>query len=183
MAQKEVNGDIKCENSQFGDPVKGYKKACYCKHQNPAVLDEEVQFSFQVDVKGRDSKSYSAEKNAVSLDLHNKASKFTVLKHDKMVLHSNCWVNFSFNEKAGEKGAITTEMSIKQSPASGFQMDGDACWPGLDIKIPLTLNNNKAGEAKDDVYLYNMDRIEKLFRTKMFKESFLGTWSMTDEDS
>jgi hypothetical protein len=45
------------------------------------------------------------------------------------------------------------------------------------------LNNDKVGEAKDDVYLYNIGRIENLFKTKMFKESFLGTWSMEDEDS
>jgi hypothetical protein len=45
------------------------------------------------------------------------------------------------------------------------------------------LNNDKVGEAKDDVYLYNIGRIENLFKTKMFKESFLGTWSMNDEDS
>lgn len=30
MAVKEVNGSIKCENSSFGDPLYGTKKACYC---------------------------------------------------------------------------------------------------------------------------------------------------------
>lgn len=62
-------------------------------------------------------------------------------------------------------------------------MDGKACWPGLDIKIPVVMNNNKIGEARDDQYLYNMDRIDKLFKPKMFKESFLGNWSMQDEDA
>lgn len=28
-----------------------------------------------------------------------------------------------------------------------------------------------------------MDRIDKLFKPKMFKESFLGKWSMEDEDA
>ena len=42
MAQKEVNGEVKCENSFFGDPVVGSKKSCYCKHENPAILDEEI---------------------------------------------------------------------------------------------------------------------------------------------
>lgn len=62
-------------------------------------------------------------------------------------------------------------------------MDGKACWPGLDIKIPVMMNNNTIGEARDDQYLYNMDRIDKLFKPKMFKESFLGKWSMDDEDA
>lgn len=42
MAQKDVNGEIKCENSAFGDPLYGTKKECFCKHQNPSVLDEEI---------------------------------------------------------------------------------------------------------------------------------------------
>jgi hypothetical protein len=29
-------------------------------------------------------------------------------------------------------------------------MDGKACWPGLDIKIPVMMNNNTIGEARDD---------------------------------
>lgn len=86
------------------------------------------------------------------------SSKFSILKHEKMVGHSSCWINFSLNEKKNGK-KFTTELSMKQS-TRGFGLDGKSCWPGLDIKIPLTMNNNKIGEARDDQYLYNMDRIE-----------------------
>ena len=101
MAQKEVNGEVKCENSSFGDPVVGQKKSCYCKHENPAILDEEVQFSFKIDVNGKDKKNFKAENNAVSVDMHHMPSVFTILKHDPMVLHSTCWINFTMHEKAG----------------------------------------------------------------------------------
>ena len=46
--------------------------------------------------------------------------------------------------------------------------DGENCWPGLDIDLPLSLNNDKVGEAKDDIYLYNMGRLEAMFNPKMF---------------
>lgn len=56
--------------------------------------------------------------------------------------------------------------------------DGDSCWPGLDLNVPLTLNKDQIGKAKDDHYLYNMARLENLFQAKVFEQSFLGTWGM-----
>jgi len=64
-------------------------------------------------VKGKDRKSFVTEDNSVKLDLHHLASKFTVLKHDKMMLHSNCWINFSLTEAVGANGATATELSMK----------------------------------------------------------------------
>ena len=58
--------------------------------------------------------------------------------------------------------------------------DGESCWPGLDLIVPLTLNNDKISETRDDKYLYNMSKLEDLFTPKMFKSSFLGTWTVKE---
>ena len=55
-------------------------------------------------MNGKDKKNFKAENNQVSVDMHHMPAVFTILKHDKMVLHSNCWINFSMNEKAAPKG-------------------------------------------------------------------------------
>jgi len=32
-AKMNVNGTVKCGNAEFGDPVEGAKKECYCEHK------------------------------------------------------------------------------------------------------------------------------------------------------
>jgi len=110
----------------------------------------------------------TAGEESVRLELRNQKVYFNVLKHDKLFSRSPCFVNFSLNEKRSfyNKGQKTT-LNLKQSP-KGVTEDGDSCWPGLDINVPLTMNTNRVGEARDENYLYNMAKIENLFDPKMF---------------
>ena len=101
FAKQEVNGQIKCDNESFGDPVWGTHKSCYCQHKNPSFLDEELQFNVKLDMKNKSAENHpwkKKEDGGIKIEFKNQSIKVNTLKHDRLARRDTCWVNFSLEE-------------------------------------------------------------------------------------